>query len=165
MSVTTAYARGFGSSAGSPATSDAGGVAADLTLGFRIPSWAVALVGGYGELDTDRGERVHTANGGIALTYHFTPSARFDPWIRGSTGYRFAEDGSRGAHGLQLGQLQLGGDLRASQIVAVGPVVGFEVDAFPWLRVRDGSEVTQLYGCAFMGLVGRFDLGPGVPAD
>ena len=39
--------------------------------------------------------------------------------MRGSTGYRFAEGGSRDAHGLQRGQIQLGGDLRASQIVAV----------------------------------------------
>jgi hypothetical protein len=152
------YAHSFGTYPSSRANDSSGGIGADLTLGLRVPSWAFGVGFGYSETDADRGTKLRTFHGGVASTYHLAPQARFDPWIRGATGYRFVDDGATHAHGFQIAQIAVGTDLRVSQLASVGPIASVELDAFPGASVAPDGAIAPLQGFVLLGLQGRFDI-------
>lgn len=165
LTAASGYAKSFGTTPGSLANHSSGGIGADVSVGVRVPSWGFALTGGYAEMNADRGSLLQTASGGVALTYHAAPSSRFDPYVRAGAGYRFVSDGTTKAHGLSLAQIFLGLDGRPSQSVAVGPVVGVELAAFPWADASSDGAIAPLHVLALAGVQGRFDLPTTEPTE
>jgi hypothetical protein len=100
---------------------------------------------------------------------HLAPFDRVDPQIRVSSGYRiFAESPAGNApttltHGIEIGKVEVGLDVRASENIAVAPVIGIDLNVFPWLtggalaaQPPSGRGVSTF---VFAGVEGRFDIG------
>ena len=176
LGVSTGYTQGFGSlSRGRPVGELAGpGFAAGLDLGYRAtPGFSIGVAGqfqGYGASgDLPAGTRVRGGSVDLQGTFHAAPYDRADPWITLGAGYRGISQIPGGSaptittHGFELGKLQLGLDLRASESVAVSPTIGAGIDMFVWENTA-GAETARLRdrgvsGFVFAGLAGRFDLG------
>jgi hypothetical protein len=67
-------------------------------------------------------------------------------------------------HGLQLARAQVGLDVRVSRDVAIGPMIGGDIDLFIW-RNPEGAAGNaaipdkELSTFVFAGVQGRFDVG------
>jgi hypothetical protein len=145
-----------------------GGLDVNVSVDHRTaPSWSVGLnldFLGFGS-DTDANASSVAAN--LGATYHFEPTSAGDPWLRLGTGYRLLwindPPGATGAtllrHGFQLLTLRTGYDVRIVEGVAVGPLIGAELNALIWDDAYGRS--TALPGAtveAFFlaGIQGRF---------
>ncbi len=173
LSVGTGYTQGFGMLAPQRTMADASGAGIGVGIGldYRLDAiWSFGLEGQYQEYES----RQNASARGLALqagaTYHFAPVQRGDPWLRLGTGYRSvfesAPPGAGGAdigrHGFELVAARLGYDVRVVPDVAIGPVIGADLDLFVW---SDGSgaagamSAAQTAVFAYAGLQGRFDVG------
>ena len=177
IGINTGYTQGFGDiargkSVGS--TADAG-LGVGLNLAYRAsPGLSLGAVGQFQEFKPD--DRVGTnANvrgmaAGVDATVHFAPYERVDPFVSLGSGYRFLWTMPKGSgndvltHGFELARLNLGLDVRVSQDVAIGPMVGADLNLFMWNNPEGspGNEEidsrrinTFIYG----GVQGRFDVG------
>ena len=173
IGVEAGYTQGFGS-----ATSDARvGAGVGGTLGLSLddrvnPHWSFGVRGQYQGYAAS-GRRAEPASlRGVTLdlhtTYHLAPYERLDPSISIGGGYRMLiespADGSPAAilHGIQLGKVEFGLDVRPSESVAISPMVGVDVNLFTGRtgglesRASNTGTVTTF---VFAGLKGRFDLG------
>jgi hypothetical protein len=176
LGVDAGYTQGFGtitSGRGVPDVATAGGIFG-LSLGYRIdPRWSVAATGqyqGFGAgATTPAGTSVRGATAGIQGTYHFSPYNRLDPYLTFGTGYRALMESPAGnapmtvTHGLELGKVEVGLDVRPSGNIAISPVLGADVNMFMW-RTGGGAETASLTsrgvnGFVFAGVKGRFDIG------
>jgi hypothetical protein len=156
-------------------TVDAGG-AFGLDAGVRInPQWAFTLGGQYHEsMVDDRLNSATTDVRGLALTLgatlHMMPFEAIDPFVSLGTGYRMLwtiESGpqnDRMTHGFQVARAQVGVDFRIARDLAIGPVIGADLNVFVWEnpegplgneRLANVRPSTFLYA----GIGGRFDLG------
>jgi outer membrane protein OmpA-like peptidoglycan-associated protein len=151
------------------------GIGLGVELGYRLsPHWSVGAGGQYHESNADdrlgSGARVRGGTAGLLGTYHFTPYERIDPYLTLGTGYRFLWQLPPGGqnneltHGIEIAKAQLGADLRVSKNVAIGPMVGADVNVFMWNNpegnrgnVALGERRLSTFGYA--GLQGRFDIG------
>jgi hypothetical protein len=102
-------------------------------------------------------------------TYHLLPYSRVDPVVTLGAGYRlFAESPAGNApttltHGLELGKVEVGLDVRPTSSVAISPTIGVDVNLL-LLRAGSAPEVASLRGgvvntFVFAGVKGRFDVG------
>lgn len=179
IDVNTGYSRGFGGISKRPgdALSDVtrGGVGVGLGFNYRAtPELAVGLNGQYQGLsaapEQPTGTQVRGAAVGVEAKLHIRPYDRLDPWVGLGTGYRMLWVAPEGAnnnvlnHGFQLARAQVGLDVRVSRDIALGPVIGGDVDLFLW-RNPEGPTGNQpitdrrVSTFLFAGVQGRFDVG------
>ena len=173
LGVEAGYTQGFGSS-----TSDARvGAGAGGTIGVSVddrihPRWSFGVRGQYqgygssGRLSSPASLRGVTAD--IHGTYHLSPYERLDPHVTIGTGYRLFVESPAGSapsaftHGLELGKVEVGLDVRPSESVAISPVIGADVDLFVWRTGGAGASPlgnTSVNAFVFAGVRGRFDVG------
>jgi outer membrane protein OmpA-like peptidoglycan-associated protein len=152
---------------------DAGG-AVGLSVGYRFnPHWSLGVTGQFHDSSADAnlgsGADVRGLAAGLLGTLHILPYSRVDPYVAVGTGYRVMWVAPQNAdndmiHGLELGRAILGVDFRVSKDVAVGPMIGADVDMFLW----DNPESTEGNVAidsprpttfVFAGAAARFDLG------
>lgn len=170
LTVGTGYTQGFGmlqSGLGMPSVAREG-IGVNLGVGYRVATrWSVGLNGEYQELSAQRGTGARGLTGGANLTFHLMPYERIDPIVSLSTGYRFLWETFPGSptvlyHGFQLARVTVGADVRMSPEVAIGPMVGADLDVFFW-QAQSGNNTTistpTFNTFVFAGLQGRFDAG------
>lgn len=179
IDVSTGYTQGFGGMSGGPrgAVSDVarGGIGVGLGLGYRAtPELAVGVTGQYQELtpaETQaRGTRVRGAALGFEGKVHFLPYERVDPWLSLGAGYRLLWIAPEGPgnnvlqHGFELARAQLGLDVRVSRDIALGPVIGGDVNLFTARNPEGPAGDTMVpektvSTFLFAGVQGRFNVG------
>jgi peptidoglycan-associated lipoprotein len=167
LTLGTGYTEGFGYFAqgvGMPSVAQEG-IALDLGLGYRIdPHWMIGAMGEYNELRAERAEGVRGVVAGVQAAYHFAPSSRVDPWVSLGSGYRWLWEVNEAANtsllttGVQMGRIMVGMDVRASREVAIGPVIGADLDTF-LSQGNSGVNNSGVSTFVHAGLMGRFDLG------
>jgi hypothetical protein len=151
------------------------GFAVGLGLGYRSsPHFAIGWAGQYQEFSPDTrlisGSNVRGMTTGLDLGIHFAPYMRVDPVLGLGAGYRAmwivpdGPDNNRMLHGFQLAKVSLGLDIRASDSVAIGPMIGADLDMFVWENPegsRGDVELPEKNVSSFIyaGVQGRFDVG------
>lgn len=177
IGVNTAYTQGFGDIArGSRigSTADAG-LGLGLNLEYRAtPHFSIGAAGQYQAFTPDDRLRDDTnimgATAGLQATVHFLPFQRVDPMISLGTGYRLLWERPPGAgndvltHGFQLAKLNAGLDIRVSDSVAVGPMIGADLNMFVWRNPEGAAGNDQIDDLGvstfvYAGVQGRFDVG------
>src|SRR5262249_34262727 len=145
-----------------------------VSLDDRIdPRWSIGVSGQY-QVYAFSGARTNTATlrgttVDIHATYHMTPYNRLDPYITIGSGYRLFVESPEGnapakfTHGLELGKVEFGLDVRPSESVAISPVIGADLNLFLW-RAGGGAQIASLSNktvntFVFAGVKGRFDAG------
>jgi len=178
LGVQSGYTQGIGDVAsGLPSlygVAHAGG-AVEASVGYRIVPQLSLGVYGSGSVfsrgdQVDDTTNIYSANAGVQGVAHVLPDRLLDPWVSLGTGWRgYWLDSSKGTtsmHGWQIARLQVGLDIRATQAVAVGPVVGADLTAF-FTREEAGQNsyysvnAPYLNTFVFAGLQGRFDIPTG----
>lgn len=174
----TAYTQGFGSISGNTGRVQDianAGIGFGLDLSSRVsPGFAIGLTGNYQEYKADNrlpeGTNTRGVTAGIKADFHIAPYQRVDPWVSVGTGYRMqwiVPDGPGNntmLHGFELGKVQLGADIRASDSVAIGPFIGADLNMFVWRNPEGAVGNIELSDkrvntFIFAGLQGRFDVG------
>lgn len=176
MTLGTGYTQGFGQiqkgSANNINDVANAGIGVDLGVGYRIsPNVGVGVDAQYQEFSVAQsGPGTTAARGmtaGVDMTYHFAPYSRYAPWVRVGTGYRMLWSVSNGPtqmyHGFDFLRLATGFDLRLTSDVAMGPMIGADLNAFLW-RSGAGSGNSALSDprvntFVYAGVQGRFDIG------
>lgn len=179
IDINSGYTQGFGAIHARPggAVSEVarGGVGVGVGLGYRaIPELSVSVTGQFQELgrapEQPLGTRVRGAAIGVEGRLHTRPYERLDPWVALGAGYRMLWTAPEGSdnnmlhHGLQLARAQIGLDVRVSRDVAIGPMIGGDVDLFIWQNPEGPAGNTvipnkELSTFVFGGVQGRFDVG------
>jgi hypothetical protein len=189
IGVNAGYTQGFGDIAAPGANSlttadnhlqdivDAG-LAVGVNLGYRAtPFLSVGVDGTYQEFNADDslpidGTHVRGFNTGVHVTGHFMPYERVDPWVSVGAGYRalfIVPPGpfqTEATTGFQLAKLQVGLDMKVNHDVAIGPMVGADLNMFVW-QSSSGDLFSnntvipdkKLNTFLFAGIQGRFDIG------
>jgi hypothetical protein len=174
LGVEGGYTQGFGSITSDPRVGAGPGGAIGLSLDDRVdPHWSVGAGGqyqGYGA--SGAGASSTTLRGALAEihgTYHLSPYSRLDPHLTLGAGYRLFVESPAGdtpatlTHGLDLGKLEIGVDVRPSESVAISPVIGADVNLFAWRTGGEAGIATPLNRTVstfvFAGVKGRFDIG------
>jgi hypothetical protein len=176
LMVGAGYSQGTMSPATGTSATDltkAGG-AFSLQAGYRFaPQFALHLFGEFNEfVPGDRLTSNAGARGGVAGingTFHLLPYNRLDPWVRLGTGYRMLWTTNQpGAvdtlwHGFQLARIDVGVDLRTSEDVSIGPMVGVDATYFVWTNPSGDVGNQEISGkriapFVFAGVQGRFDV-------
>jgi hypothetical protein len=176
IGFTPGYTQGFGRIAGETRrlqeTTDAG-FGATLALGYRAtPHWHVGWTGQIQAIKADAsmpsGTGVRGILTGIDATYHGIPYERIDPWVQYGAGYRMLwispqNEPSARYSGIELARLAVGFDVRVSPDVAVGPVIGADLDLFLYESPGGSAgSITlsqkRVSSFVFAGVQGRFDL-------
>lgn len=170
LTLSTGYTQPFGMVERGLETTNVAtpGIGIDLGVGYRItPRWSISYGAQYFELTAERGSSTRGLAPSIALTYHFAPDVRVDPWLELGSGYRFLwENGAQAGvntlwHGFRMATARVGIDLRAGSDVSLAPFVGADVNVFMWrddvtaVAIAD-PRVNTFF---FAGLQGRFDIG------
>jgi hypothetical protein len=172
------YVVGAGDVAGSLSSSIGqltdGGGQWELSLGYRASPYGAfgvfGTVGGFARgnalpATTD----VLVASAGLFTQIHLAPGSDLDPWIGLGTGWRMLalDDPSSTStiyHGIELGRLQLGFDLRSAPEVAIAPVVTAGLDMFLWQDTPDRGiqelRDPRLSAFVSVGLQLRIDANP-----
>jgi hypothetical protein len=172
LDVSTGYTQGAGMIQSGLSVPDVvrAGIAVGVGAGYRIdPYWKVGIDGEFQEFTAEQGTGARGLRTQVNAAYHFMPYTRLDPFVQLGTGYRFLWQTNAGTaptamlHGLDLARAAVGFDLRVSPDVAFGPVLGADINIFPWQHNSDGTNITlsspMLNTFVFAGLQGRFDIG------
>jgi outer membrane protein W len=176
IGVDTGYTQGFGNiqrNLGVGDRADAG-IAFGLDMGWRAsPVFYLGAHGDYQSYNADDRLSEGTSMRGVATSiqadFHLAPYTRVDPWLGIGAGYRLlwtspdGPDNNLLTHGFQLAKLRVGADIRVTDSVAVGPMIGADINMFVWNKPEgrpnveiDGKRVSTFI---YAGLQGRFDLG------
>lgn len=176
LTVGGGYTQGFGQVTKGGANNindlaNAGG-AVEVGLSSRMtPYTSVGVTGAYEQYSTgrtlDTESSARGASFGLNAQYHFAPYRRADPWVKLGVGYRLLwQNPSLGPnvlyHGFELAKAQIGVDVRVSPMLAIGPMVGADLNLLLWQRA--GGENTRIEDprvntFVFAGLQARFDTG------
>jgi hypothetical protein len=106
---------------------------------------------------------------GALIAYHALPSRELDPWIGIGMGFETlsvsrSTSGSKvdiAARGLELLDLELGADLRATRTLRLGPVLSTSLGRYTSVSVNDTATRdfdTSLHAWVMLGFRGAFDL-------
>jgi peptidoglycan-associated lipoprotein len=168
LTLGTGYTQGFGllhQGVGMPSVSQAG-IGLDFGLGYRIdPHWMIGAMGEFQDMRPQRSQSVRGVVAGIQVACHFVPSSRFDPWMSLGTGYRFLYETQEATNqttltqGLEMGRVMVGLDWRVSRAVAMGPVIGADIDEFLTQDNVGGIQNPGVSTFVHAGILGRFDFG------
>jgi hypothetical protein len=150
---------------------NAGG-AVEVGIASRMTPWtSVGITGAYEQYATGRTiDTESSARGalfGINAQYHFAPFRRADPWVKLGVGYRMLwQSPSAGPnvmyHGFELAKVQVGVDVRASPMLAIGPMIGADLNLLLWQRSNGENTAIndpRVNTFVFAGLQARFDTG------
>jgi len=178
IGVDAGYTQGFGNVGPGRGVGDVAGAGGTVGvhLGYRVdPHWYVGGTGQYQGYGTSNARpnvgSVRGVTAGVEGSYHLQPYSRVDPFVTLGTGYRALVESPPGnaptavTHGIELGRIEVGLDVRPSESVAIAPVIGADLNMFMW-RTGGGAEAAPLTGrgintFVFAGLRGRFDVGGG----
>jgi len=158
-------------------TAGSGG-AAELELGYRIDPRFLVGVYGMGSMHGTNGQttlpgtdRINSAAIGVQGQFHMLPFKAIDPWVSLGTGWRGtwvvpAVGDTLATHGWQIAKLRIGVDYRVSDAVALGPVVGAELN-LPLTQAGTGtstysnisSDNLRVNSFFYAAIQGRFDFG------
>ncbi|EYF08580.1 outer membrane beta-barrel protein [Chondromyces apiculatus] len=177
------YTQGFGNlNTGRTVSDTAGpGFALGLNLGYRVaPAFGFGVYGQYQNFAPTLSTSPTTASGdanvlgmaaGLQGTFHLLPFQRIDPYLTLGAGYRALWEIPEGGvndnvmtHGFEVAKLNLGLDIRLSDSVALGPMVGADMTMFLW-RNPEGAvgdtpiDNPSLSTFVYAGMQGRFDVG------
>ncbi len=168
LTVGTGYTQGLGMlerGVNMPAVVQAG-IAADVGVGYRLdPRWSIGATLQYQELQAQRAEGARGIATGLQIAYHVNPMTRLDPWIQLGTGYRLLWEEGNGAgpnlltHGFELARLTVGVDLRATPQLALGPILGADLNLPLWQNPGGTIEEPRINTFVYAGVQGRFDIG------
>lgn len=183
IGVEGGYTQPFGELADNVAigdVADAGG-AVGLNVGYRFtPRWALSLYGQFHEssvssnIPNNGDVDVRGLSTGMMGTFHVRPYKVVDPYVSLGAGYRaFFIAQQRGLnetiHGFQAVRGVVGVDFRVSEDVALGPLVGADLNVFVADAVenRSNSSIDSPRPSTFLfaGLAGKFDIGGKRVAD
>lgn len=171
------YTQGFGQIARGAANNindvANGGSAIDVGLSYRIdPTSSIGASAQYQDLGTgnthDSSASARGAAFDVNVQLHFAPYRLVDPWLRLGTGYRMlwlapAQTANVMWHGLDLVKVQAGLDYRAGASVAIGPMIGVDLNVFLWHRADGGASSAiadpRVSTFLYAGFQGRFDAG------
>jgi len=170
LTLGTGYTQPFGKLDGATGMPDVAtpGLGIDLGAGYRIdPRWSIAATGQYSELTAERGNNARSFTPGIAVAYHFLPNQHTDPWVELGTGYRMLWETSRAqaptllSHGFQLLRARLGVDYHTDADLALGPVIGADMNVFLWQDATTSVAIASpsVSTFVFAGIQGRIDVG------
>jgi peptidoglycan-associated lipoprotein len=168
LTLGTAYTQGFGllEQGVNMQTVSQAGVGLDFGLGYRIdPHWMIGATGEYQDMRAQRAQSVRGVATGFQVAYHFAPSYRADPWVSLGAGWRFLYETYEATNhtiltqGLEMARVMVGLDWRVSREVAMGPVIGADLDEFLAQDDRGGLQNPGVSTFVHAGLLGRFDLG------
>jgi hypothetical protein len=173
LGVASGYAQGFGRTAPSRAVQDTAGpgIGFALALGYRIdPKWSIGAYGGFQDLSSGTLDaHARAMNAGFHAEYHVAPYTRVDPWVRVGAGYRAFWEVHASANenvarqGFELAKIDVGADLRVGEKVALGPMVGADLNAMIWQMPYGGTNASmataQFSAFVFAGVQGTFDFG------
>lgn len=152
---------------------DAGGFVG-LMLGYRFtPHWSIEGTGAFHEstADSRQGDRldIRGVTTGVQGTFHARPYERVDPYVSLGAGYRMLflvpdNDANLLIHGFELAKALVGVDFRVSEDVALGPVVGADLNLFVWENGSpdvndDDIDNPRPSTFLFAGVAGKFDIG------
>jgi outer membrane protein W len=151
------------------------GIAPELMLGWRAsPRFEIGWAGQYQEFKADndltRGTNTRGLATNIEAQFHTAPFSRVDPWVGLGAGYRMlwivpnGDNNNTLIHGFELAKLRIGADIRAADSVAIGPVVGADLNLFVWRNPEGATGNVEIADkkvntFIFAGVQGRFDLG------
>ncbi len=149
------------------------GVGFDVGAGYRInPMVSLGVDGQYQEFSTGRTFDSQSSARGAAFdvdaTVHFSPYRRLDPWLKVASGYRLlwqvpAIGVTTLYHGFDIAKVQAGLDIRSAPGVAIGPMIGADMNVFFWDRGAGGANTAiadpRLNTFVYAGIQGRFDAG------
>lgn len=154
-------------------TAKAGG-AVGLSLGYRFsPVFAFGATGQFHESvpDSTLGSdgAVRGVAAGVQAAFHFMPYRMIDPYATVGSGYRLLWQSPTSGentltHGFEAVKATAGVDFRVNKNIALGPVIGADLNVFLWDRseangvnntIANKSVNTFLFG----GLGGKFDIG------
>jgi hypothetical protein len=167
------YTQGFGALTTDPRIGAGPGAAIGISLDDRFdPHWSAGVAGqfqAYGATGAPNMASLRGMTVDVHGTYHFAPYNRLDPNITFGGGYRLFAESPPGdtpttfTHGLELGKVEVGLDVRASDSIAISPVIGADLSLFAW-RAGGGIETATLTNKTlstflFAGVRGRFDIG------
>lgn len=176
IGVSTGYTQGFGHLENGMRVGAFAGAALGLglNLSYRVsPMFSIGVASQYQTFnpanELGRDARVRGMSVGLDATFHMAPYRRLDPYVSLGTGYRFMWVMPKGsnndvlAHGFQLARVNVGLDMRVSKDVAIGPMIGADLNMFAWndsegskgnRQIEDKGVSTFIY----TGLQGRFDV-------
>lgn len=169
LTLGTGYTQGLGMIRGGASVPSVAtpGMGFDLAGHWRLDErFSIGLGGQYQELFAPNGAGARGLTSTIALAYHLNPELRVDPWLEIGTGYRMLwEDKTSGPnvlrHGFELARARVGADFRVSPELAIGPVIGADMNMFLWENARTSETITdvRLNTFLFAGIQGRMDIG------
>lgn len=170
LALGTGYTQPFGKLDGSTGMPDVAtpGLGVDLAAGYRIdPRWSISGTSQYSELTAERGNNARSFTPGVAVAYHFSPNQHMDPWAELGTGYRLLWETSRVdaptllTHGFQLLRARLGIDYHTDENLALGPVIGADMNVFLWQDATTSVAIASpsVSTFIFAGFQGRIDVG------
>lgn len=173
ITVGTGYTQGFGSLNDGNVVGDVtgAGLGIDLGLGYRLnPYWQIGVSGEYQQMNALRVSATRGVSGTIEGQVHFAPYQHLDPYLELGAGYRgLYQDTGVGnvniqTHGIELGRVRFGLDVRVSEDVALGPVVGADTTLWAWQNTSNTPNSNVLTNptiasFVFAGVQGRFDVG------
>ena len=149
------------------------GAGFNLGVGYRVtPMLGIGVNAEYQEFATGRtldpGSSARGTAFDVNASFHFNPYRRLDPWVKVATGYRLLWSvPSQGTnvliHGFDLAKVQAGLDIRSTPGVAIGPMIGADLNVFLWERPDGGSNTAisdpRVNTFLYAGIQGRFDAG------
>jgi hypothetical protein len=104
----------------------------------------------------------------VDVAFHTNPYHRLDPWVSVGAGHRAiwaapaGENNNTLIHGLQLAKVQVGMDLRTTRNVAIGPMIGADLDMFFWRAPEAGTAAIigskKLSTFVYAGVQATFDV-------
>jgi hypothetical protein len=172
IGVNGGYNQGFGDITPGTRVQDltgAGG-AVGLDVGYRAtPHLMVGTYGQYSQFGSDvAGSNIRDFTAGIEGNVHFAPYTGMDPWVGLGTGYHgFWVDPNNGPatnlSGWEIARVRVGADFRASNEVALGPMVGGSANIFLTEKLPGDASFhnvpsPRVNATIFAGINGRFDL-------
>jgi hypothetical protein len=173
LGVGLGYTQGFGSTTPDRRIGAGPGGAVSVSVGYRInPYWSVGATGQLQQYSSGRTPASAGTLRGVTAdlhgTYHLSPYSRLDPYVNLGAGYRLFAESPAGnaeatlAHGVELGKIAVGLDVRSTESVAISPLVGLDLNLFI-LRAggpqaaSSGNQSVSAF--VFAGVEGRFDVG------
>ena len=169
LTLGTGYTQGFGMLESGVGVPDAlrSGIGVQLGAAYRFnPQWSLGASGQYQEIYAQRANAARGLTAGLDGTFHVMPYTRTDPWISLGAGYRslwevYSSQSDRLTHGFQLARASVGVDIKASDDVAIAPVIGGDLDTFIWHNSNGSTTAIsepRVSTFVFAGIQGRVDV-------